>query len=177
MRLFIFAVVSVIGAGAAAAQEAPLQKVYACAALQEADARLACYDAAVKGLQQAEASGGVAVVSREQIVEAEKQAFGLRQSPTLGDVARATSPAVAAAVPPPVEPDSVAAKITALNERADGRWQFTLENGQVWEQAERVKLKRTPKTGWGVEIKKAMMGSFLMSIENGDRGVRVRRVQ
>lgn len=172
MRLFVLSAVSVLYAGAAFAQEGPLQKVYACAGVENADERLACYDSAVDLLKEAEAAGGVAVVTSEQLVEAEKQAFGLRQ-PSFVDVARATAPATAT----PEEPDSIAAKISAVAERADGRLRFILDNGQVWEQVERSRLSRTPAAGTPAEVKKAMIGSYMLSIEGLGRSMRVRRVQ
>lgn len=69
-------------AGAAYAQEAPLAKVQACATLPRADERLACFEAAVAGLTQADTTGGVA--------EASEQAFGSTR-PEAADIARAAS--------------------------------------------------------------------------------------
>lgn len=69
-------------AGAAYAQEAPLAKVQACATLPRADERLACQEAAVAGLRQADTTGGVA--------EASKQAFGSMRREA-ADIARAAS--------------------------------------------------------------------------------------
>ncbi len=54
-----------------------LRAVAACRALPEAEARLACFDRAAAALEQAVASGEVAVVDREQQRKVRRQAFGL----------------------------------------------------------------------------------------------------
>jgi len=82
MRVIISLCAGVLVAGAAYAQEAPLAKAQACASLPRADQRLACFEAAVAGLRQADMTAGVA--------EASKQAFGSTR-PEAADIARAAS--------------------------------------------------------------------------------------
>jgi len=55
---------------------APLDPVYACAEVEDSTARLACYDAAVGRLQQAEASGELTTVLRSEVEAVERDAFG-----------------------------------------------------------------------------------------------------
>lgn len=57
-----------------------------------------------------------------------------------------------------------------------GRWVVTLDNGQVWEQRETAAESRRPKPGDMVKIKKASLGSYLLSAPNRGSS-RVRRVQ
>lgn len=175
MRLFIFSVLAASCAGAAMAQEAPLQRVYACAGIEKADERLACYDAAVGGLKQAEATGGVAVVSREQIAAAEKKAFGLGPA-TIADVAK-TAPAAAAATAPaqPDPLDKVMVSITSFTKSPRGQLRFVMADGQVWEEID-AGLGRLSSLPAPAEIRKAALGSYLLKV--GDRAaVRVRRVK
>ncbi len=173
MRLFILPVVALLSGGAAMAQEAPLSKVYACAGIAESGARLACYDAAVGVLKQAEAAGGVAVVSREQLADVGKKSFGL-STPDLSDVAK-VAPNVAAAAP--VEAiDSIQAKITSAEKRANGKVRFVLDNGQIWDQLEAERIRGVNKLPVSAEIKKSMLGNFMMKIDGGI-AIRVRRVQ
>jgi hypothetical protein len=171
MRVLILLTAAVLAAGAAFAQE-PLAKVYACAGLPKADERLACYDAAVAGLKQAEATGGVAVVSREQVTEASEQAFGFKK-PEAADIARAAGIAVPNA---PEQPDDVQVTIASAAKRADGKYRFTLDNRQVWEQIETEKTDRLGALPLKAEIKAAALGSFMMRIEGG-RSIRVRRLR
>ena len=168
MRVVIPAFLAVCLGGAALAQEAPLTKVYACAGLTKADERLACYDAAVAGLKQAEASGGVAVVSKEQIAAAEKQSFG-RAAPSLSEV---TGNVALAAPPEPL--DRIDATIVSVTKRLNGLLRFTLADGQVWEEYDKS-LGRLPELPLKAEIRKATFGSFMIKVENKSL-VRVRRV-
>ena len=55
-----------------------------------------------------------------------------------------------------------------------GRWLFTLENGSVWRQVDNEPVRVSPRQGMSVEIRRASLGSYMMSI-NGSRSVRVRR--
>lgn len=167
-----------LGAPPAFAQEAPLDNVYACAAKTDNAERLACYDAAVAGLKQAQTSGGVAVVARSQIEAAEKEAFGFSQ-PSLSELARSANkmPAPgAAAAPPPQELDRVTLTVKALERRPDGTYRFTMENGQVWEQIDGNELGKTLRAPVTAEIKKGAIGSYMLKV--GDRAsVRVRRIK
>ena len=172
MRVFILLTAAVLAAGAAFAQESPLAKVYACAGLPKADERPACYGAAIAGLKQAEATGGVAVVSREQVTEESEQAFVFKM-PEAADIARAAGIAVPSA---PEQPDDVQVSIASAAKRADGKYRFTLDNRQVWEQIEIEKIDRLGALPLKAEIKAAALGSFLMRIEGG-RSIRVRRLR
>ena len=60
----------------APAWAAPLDPVYACAEIEGASERLACYDAAVGRLQEAEASGELTTVLRSEVEAVERVAFG-----------------------------------------------------------------------------------------------------
>lgn len=64
------------------ALSAPLDAIYACAETEDAAERLACYDAAVGTLQQAEARGEVTTISRSEVEAVERDAFGFNL-PTL----------------------------------------------------------------------------------------------
>jgi hypothetical protein len=166
MRVFILLTAAALAAGAAFAQEAPLAKVYACAGLPKADKRLACYDAAIAGLKQAEATGGVAVVSREQVVEASEQAFGFSNPEAAGIAAPNAAEQL----------DNLQVTIASAAKRADGKYRFTLDNGQVWDQIEVERIDRLGAFPVKAGIKAAALGSFLMRIEGG-RSIRVRRVK
>jgi hypothetical protein len=169
MRLLIITTISALCAGSAFAQEAPLSKVYACAGITGAQERLACFDAAVAGLKTAEASGGVAVVTKQQIADAEKQSFG-RAAPSLSEVTRGAAPTVA---PDPLE--RVQVTIAEVTKRPKGLLRFTLANGQVWEEFDNT-FGRLIGLPLQAEIRKGALGGFMMKV--GDKPmVRVRRVK
>ena len=172
MRKFILPLLVLAASGPAFAQSSTLDKVYACTGITKAEERLACFDGAVAGFKQAQAKGDVRVVTKEQAVEAEKQAFGLR-TPDAATAARA-SVGVAPPTPKPIE--NVMLKLTAANKRPDGKYRFTMEDGQVWEQIDSDSVSSVKKFPASAEIKTAMMGSFMLKIDGG-RGIRVRRVK
>ncbi len=173
-----FASVLILCAAPAFAQGAqPLDGIYACAAMEDSAARLACYDAAVAGLKQAQSAGEVGVVSREQIQKAEKDAFGL-QRPALAELVEKPAP-VAAAAPKAADvqsPDKVTLAIKQVSTGADGHYRFTMENGQVWRQTDETSLERLNDPGLTAEIRKAALGTFMMKIGNR-RAIRVKRVE
>ncbi len=171
MRAYIVLPVALLSAGIAQAQDAPLAKVYACADIAKADDRLACYDAAIASLRSAEASGGVTVVSREQVAEAERKAFGLGPA-TLADVARNAAPAAA----PKIEaPDTLQVTLTSVVKKPGGGLRFIMDNGQVWEEID-ASLGRVGGLPAAAEIRKGAFGSFMLKI--GDLPVtRVKRVK
>jgi len=173
----------VLFATPAFAQQAPLDKVYACTSVSEGAARLACFDAAVAGLKTATETGGAVVVDRAQIEKAEKEAFGL-DAPSLtalAESAAATAKPVAStsAAAPAVKPktlDSVSLAVKSIGKGADGKYRFAMENGQVWRQTDDLKLSGLGKGPWTAEIRKAALGTFMLKL--GDRtAVRVRRME
>ena len=158
------------------AQEAPLEKVYACAGISDSAQRLACYDSAVAGLKTAERSGGLAVVNREQIEKAEKEAFGLA-TPTLSalaESARSAGSTVVAETPKALE--RVTFPVKTVRTGPDGRYRFVMENGQEWRQTDSVKLPAIGKGPWQAEIRKAAIGSYMLKLDDRT-AVRVKRME
>jgi hypothetical protein len=161
-----------LGAGALA-QRAPvsgparapaLQAVIDCRPLTDAAQRLACYDKAAAGLDQAEAKGEVVVVDREQVREAGRQAFGFSFR----------MPEVFTRGEKPETLDQLTATAARAYQGADGKWTVELEDGAVWRQVDSEPVKRAPKKGSKVELRKAAMGSYFMNID-GQRAVRAQR--
>ena len=157
------------------AQEAPLEKVYACAGIADSAQRLACFDSAVAGLKHAESSGGLAVVNREQIEKAEKEAFGL-PTPSLSVLAEsARSPSA-----PPTEKAKALERVTfpvkSVSKGPDGKYRFVMENGQEWRQIDGIILPAIGKGPWQAEIRKAAIGSYMLKLDDRT-AVRVKRME
>lgn len=167
--------------GVAAAQTAPepgqspeaLAKVYACARIAVAEERLACFDAAVAGLRTAETTGEFAAVDANRVREIQRESFGfsLPSLPRLGlpGTRRADGTVVAEA------PSSQTMKVVRAG-RMDGNPTFTMDNGQVWAVIV-TQENRNVRPGAVVTVRKAALGSYLMSAEAGGAALRVRRVQ
>ncbi|MFN3911854.1 hypothetical protein [Hyphomonas sp.] len=156
-----------------AAPPRPTEGVYQCAAITDDTARLACYDKAVADLQTAESAGKVRTVDVATIEKLERESFGF-SLPSLSQVFGRSEDAGKPLTP---EVDEVTFPIASISvSRVTRKAQITLENGQVWEQIDSEEISRSKiRKAKEVTIRKAALGSFLMTI-GGGTGIRVRRV-
>lgn len=156
MRLFIFAALVPIIAAPALAQAGLQGRIVGCTNIADATQRLACFDAVAVELKQAD-----------------EAAFGTtspKPSPLTAPVETAQATKAVA------EPDRVSLAVSALTEGADGKLRLTMENGQVWRQVDTTRLRNLGQGPWTAEIKKAALGSFMLTLNDG-RPVRVERVK
>lgn len=175
MRFVLFAALALFAVPAllpAAAQDASLSKVYACADIKDGAQRLACYDAAVASFRQAEEGGNVAVVSKEQIQQVEKDAFGLEVPAANVLAAKTLTPKNEKRQPL----EHLSLPVKSVQPQRDGTLVFVMENGQVWKQIDTMKIARTGDGPWTAEIKKAAMGTFMLKLDKLT-AVRVERVK
>jgi len=147
-----------------AGRAALFQNLLDCKAKGGAEARLACYDAAVSTLGAAESKGDIVVVDREQGKAVRRQAFGLNL-PSLSIFERGDRPEAI---------DAVTLKIENATRMADGKWLLRLEGGQVWRQIDTEELSRPPRPGSPAVIKRAALGSFRLNV-GGTASIRVHR--
>lgn len=163
-----------IGAGAALAQApakpegraALVQRLVDCRKLSEDTARLACYDQAAAAIDQAEAKGDIVVVDRDQARKVRRQAFGF-VLPSLSLFEKGETQE---------EIENVTGKIASARQDASGKWILKLEDGAVWAQVDANELFKTPKAGMAVRIRRASLGSYMISVDN-TRAFRARRVE
>lgn len=140
-----------------------------CARIDDAAARLACYDsiyrstAAIGAPGAAATTAGVAAAGAANNPQAD---FGLSEA-----AKRALDPEKAK-----VEmPESVTDKVTSVRHKPTGELVVTLANGQVWLQ---IDSDSRAKVGVGqtVTIKKASLGSYLL-VGPDKVATRVRRIK
>jgi hypothetical protein len=84
------------------------------------------------------------------------------------------------AVAGPKEISEISATVTEFAKNAYGKSIFILDNGQVWRQldADTTEVSAPRKGGaMKVTIKKAMMGSFSLTVEGRNGIVKVRRIK
>lgn len=146
-----------------------LDSVYACAAVSEEAARLACYDSAVGRLREAQSSGNIVAVDRTQIETIERESFGFAL-PSLPTIFRRD---------PSQEQEAISEArftIERIARHADGRITFHMTDGAAWTQIE-ADSPRNARPGENVTVRRASLGSFMLSFESGGRAQRVRRVQ
>ena len=172
-RLFVIgtcaaiAVLGVGGAAAAAPKPAPtnapvVQAVVDCRKIEDGAQRLACYDAAVSALTSAQQSGDLVTLDRKQRQAVRKQAFGF------------TLPTLAMFDTGEKQVDEIDDTVASAHQIAEGRWVFQLQDGAVWRQIDDEFLSRAPHPGSAVTIRRAMMGSYMLSVDR-QPGVRVHR--
>ncbi len=171
--LLTAAALALAAAGGAQAQSgdggraAALQALVDCRAMADDTARLACYDAAAAGLQEAEAKGEVIVLDRAQAEQARREAFGF-SIPSFDLFNRGERPE---------RLDHAAFTVASADQAGfDGPWTIELDSGAVWRQIDHERLSRRPKPGMTVEVRSAAMGSYFMNVD-GQRAIRVTRVR
>ncbi|WP_374470948.1 hypothetical protein [Phenylobacterium sp.] len=168
--LAVLAALAVAAAGAASAQPKPegragaLQRLTDCRKITDGAERLACYDAAAAAFESAEAKGDVVVVDREQAREVRRQGFGF-QIPSLAMFEKGESKE---------EVENVTGQVASARMNGAGKWVVQLEGGAVWLQIDTNELSFGPKPGDPVKIRRATLGSYLMSVK-GQRAFRVKR--
>ncbi len=144
-----------------------------CARIDDANARLACYDNNVR--QSGDAPARAAAPSRSVTQQSSVAA------PTRGS---AVSGFGSEAVRTPDrfetssnELDELTTSVAGVQMQQPGIYRFTLEDGAEWQFSESVPNSyRPPREGSVVTINRAALGSFLMVFDN-QMSVRVRRIR
>lgn len=148
---------------------APLPEVFSkvldCRTITDAAQRLACFDAAVDALAQAQESKQVRVMSREDVDRTRRGLFGFVGS-GLGIFGNDDDEEEKEEV------KEITAMIKAVS-GVSGSYVFTLENGTVWVQTDGTYINK-PVAGKSIRIRRAALGSFMGSVEGG-LGFRIRR--
>lgn len=147
-----------------------LTDVYACAQQTDSAARLACYDAAVGRLQQAETQGQVVAIDRARTAEVRRESFGFN----LPSFSRLFAQRAPSGVAAEEEVREVDLQVQRVEARARGRYAFVMANGQTWVQVEPQRPYNV-RPGDTVHIESASLGSFLLVSPRGGAGHRVRR--
>jgi hypothetical protein len=162
-----------LGAGGA-------EGTHRCAAVAGDAARLACYDQAfgrpdMSATPAAQATSAIvapAAVAPVAVVPSTTAAAQAREEFGLSDAAkRARDPERAREM----MPESIVAVVAKVVRRPTGESIVTLENEQVWEQAE-PGTTMLLKAGDSVTIRKAALGSYVL-VTPSRAAVRVRRVR
>ncbi len=141
-----------------------------CARIDDATARLACYDNNIRvdNTNTARTSIPGAMPRPQASVAAPSGASGFgREDIRTPD--RFETPAG--------EMEEMTGRVRTVTQQTQGVYLLTLEDGAQWLFTETVDFSyRPPREGSSVEIDRAALGSFLLSFDN-QRSVRVRRIR
>lgn len=182
----------------------PLSPLFDCRQITDDAQRLACLDSAVDLLHEAENSGDVIAIYRGDIEAAEEATYGLDVSglrlpglPDLG-LSGGTSTDLASAAEAGTGADDASSSyqvernddgeitrieglpIRTLQHDNVNRLVVTLQNGQVWRQADGNRInypRRQPPTEMFVTVRSGTLGSHHMQLNGRGRWFRVRREQ
>jgi hypothetical protein len=162
------AAVALIAGSASAAKpedQAPaVRAVLDCRKIEDNGQRLACYDAAAAKMDEAGKTGDLVSLDREQRKAVRKQAFGFTMpSIKLFDTGEKGEDA-----------DKIDEVLASAKQDLGHKWVFVMTDGAVWRQIDDEFLSRDPRPGAAIVIKRAAIGSYMLSV-NGQPGVRVHR--
>ena len=139
-----------------------VQAVVDCRKIEDSAQRLACYDNAVEAMSKAETTGDLVTLDRKQRQAVRKQAFGF------------TLPTLSMFDTGEKEEDRIDDTLASAHQIGEGRWVFQMQDGAVWRQIDDEFLSRSPHPGSAIVIRRAMMGSYMLSVD-GQPGVRAHR--
>ena len=141
-----------------------LQALRDCRAIEQNEARLACFDSAIDTVIAKQDSGEIRVVDKEDIAETRRGLFGFSM-PRTGIFAGGDD-----------EADEILnSTITSIRRIRSDEWEITLEAGSVW-QASNTPRRFKPKVGDSVELEKAALSSYWFRVD-GELGVKAKRVR
>lgn len=147
--------------------EAPtiFKVVIECRAISNPTERLACFDANVAKLDEAQQKNELFVADKAQVREARKGLFGL-SLPKIrifgkGDDAD--------------EIKEVNAEIESVSNDSKGNLVFTLKDGAVWKQIDQAYFGKPPAPGSAINIKKGAVGAYWAKIGT-KLAIKVKRV-
>jgi hypothetical protein len=163
------AVLGLVTAVPASAQKLPktptpklFEDVINCRSIQDSAERLACFDRNVATLETAQKSNELYVADKAALKEARRGLFGFSLpkmkifgDEDLGDL------------------DELETTVAGVSTGQRG-YIITLPDGVRWAQSDKKYMDK-PKVGAKIRIKKALMGSYMASI-NGKPGFRVERI-
>jgi hypothetical protein len=135
----------------------PFAVLTACREIENSTLRLNCYDSAAAELETARVEGEVLILDRATVQESQRRSFGFNVN-TLNPFPRGDGP-------PDLE--EITSTLKAARQIGPGqKWLITLEDGSIWLQTDTATPYVRRPQGQPVRIRRASMGSYLMTIDN-----------
>lgn len=140
-----------------------VDRLLACRATSDAAQRLACFDREVAGLADGVAKRELVVMDRAAVRSTKRTLFGL------------SLPRIGILDDDKEEITSLEGVIERVSFNGDGGYYFFLQGGARWTQIDGRPIALEPRPGDKVTIKRAALGSYMLSVGR-QPGIRVRRV-
>ncbi len=197
--ILVVAASVLLAAAHARAQQQPsagevFSEFLACEAVPDPTEQLICFRTALKKYKARFGllSGRVEDAARENPAALPVAPAGRKTPPP---ALSAVSPGSAVAAPPPpadaspkaereyrhalaqATPDRVEGVIVEATRDPLGYWIFTLDNGQVWKEASKSRLRDSSFTGRRATIRKGLFGSWQIKVEGTGASGRVVRIR
>jgi hypothetical protein len=137
------------------AEASALKTMTDCRRLPTKDARADCYDAAVDGLNKAQAEGKVVVIDQEKLKAVRRQAFGFNL-PSLSGLAKGLRE-------DPI--NAMTFKVVDAHQESEDRWVMETAEGAVWRQTQSSGFALTPHSGSALVVKPGFLGSFFCTVD------------
>lgn len=141
-----------------------LTRVVQCRAIADAAARLACFDREVAAMDDAQTSGQLVAMDRQQVRRTRRSLFGLGL-PDLGIFGDDNEE----------EESRIESTVRSASRDANGKWIIVLADGARWGQIDSRELTLDPRPGQPIRIRRAALGSYLANVNN-QVAIRVRRL-
>ena len=132
-----------------------LNQLLECRNLAANEARLACFDAQSTRLAAETASGDLVPVYKSDIVEARRGLFGID---------RLKVPDFLATQSAEEELAEIETTLEQARRQGTGPWRFVLSDGSTWDQIDTSDPYFSSRPGTQVRIRRASMGSYLMTV-------------
>ncbi len=159
-----------------------------CAGIDNAEARLACYDeVASKGASKSADPGAAEIVPLPAATRSEPQPLteSVRGEPQPATAAPGSGPQplteqvgeeqLSGKSRPEREPESFRGRVVECKQDASKKWYFYFDNGQVWKQRANARLSRRD-CDFAVTLTKDSFG-YKMQIEGESKKIRVGRIR
>ena len=162
-RNSLLSIVILFAVATASADEDSSDQLQRCALVEDASARLACYDGLIDKTQPAAAKPAKSSDSSlvDEVVDAPAPESD-------SEVARAPKQGR-------YEPIGFRATVTHCRQDSNKKYYFYLENGEVWKQSDRKKLKYKD-CAFDISVTKDFFG-YKMQQDGVDRRIRITRVK
>ncbi|MBL8643770.1 MAG: hypothetical protein JNK21_07540 [Rhodospirillaceae bacterium] len=153
-------------------------RLRACRMVGDVAMRAACYDRLVDGLAATPSLTAPVAPAAPRAVQPAAPAAPITPAAPMTPAQRFGEKDLPANKRVPeneLPPDEIVIKVTTARADAAGYFTFTLANGQVWRQMEASSLRIL--SGASVRLRSGALGVFYLSLENGNKSFRVKRVK